>query len=238
MGSMSEKVPDRPQKKHNLVTRLWHWVNVATIVILFMSGLNIFNAHPRLYWGSDGFEVADAWYVTSRFPHWMTIPGYYSLADARLWHLLFAWVFALGLAFYLIVSLFNRHLIRDIHITRQEWKFSNLRSDLKQHLMLDFHSDGHKYNSIQKISYAVVIFILIPLMIFTGLAMSPAMNANWHWLTEIFGGRQSARSIHFIVAWALVAFFFVHVAMVILSGFFKQMSDMIFGGKIEPEKKQ
>ena len=235
---MSDKSPDRPQKKHNIVTRLWHWVNAITVIILFMSGLNIFNAHPRLYWGEYGSWDDAAWLAMSRFPQWMTIPGHYSLADARLWHLFFAWVFALGFTIYLIVSLLNRHIARDIHISRQEWKFSNLWSEFRQHLKLKFHQGAVKYNSIQKISYAAVIFLLIPLMIFTGIAMSPAMNANWHWLTEIFGGRQSARSIHFIVAWALVAFFFVHVAMVILSGFFRQMSGIIFGGKIEPEETQ
>jgi len=228
---MPEKAPCRPEKKHNLVTRIWHWLNAVTIIILFMSGLNIFNAHPRLYWGEYGFDPADAWFITSRFSHWMTIPGYYSLADARLWHLLFAWVFTIGLTIYLAVSLVNRHLYRDIHISRKEWRPRNLWADVKQHLKLNFSHSDKKYNSLQKISYAGVIFVLIPLMIFTGISMSPAMNANWPWLVDLFGGRQSARSIHFIVAWLLVAFFFVHVALVLLSGPVKQISDMIFGGR-------
>ena len=76
-----------------------------------------------------------------------------------------------------------------------------------------------------------MIFILIPLMIFTGITMSPAMNANWPWLLDIFGGRQSARSLHFIAAWGLFAFFVVHILLVLLSGPIGQMRDMILGGK-------
>ncbi len=221
--------------KHRLTTRLWHWVNAAAVIILFMSGLNIFNAHPRLYWGSYGSWGDPAWLQLERFSHWMTIPGYYSLADARMWHFFFAWVFAIGLLIFLFISLFNRHLQRDIHISRKEWRWSAIRGDITKHARLDFSHGDSKYNVLQKIAYASVLFLLIPLMIFTGLTMSPAMAANWPWLLDIFGGRQSARSIHFIVTWMLFAFFVGHILLVLLSGPARQLRDMITGGRKDAE---
>ena len=83
--------------RHTRATRLWHWVNAVAMAVLFFSGLNISNAHPRLYWGQAGFDPAAAWLTLPRFPPWMTIPGYYSLADARLWHFLAAWPFAVAM---------------------------------------------------------------------------------------------------------------------------------------------
>ena len=221
----------KTRPKHRLSTRLWHWINALALIVLFMSGLNIFNAHPRLYWGEAGFNPGEAWLILERFPHWLTIPGYYSLADARLWHLFFAWVLAVGLSLFLVISLVNKHLQRDIHITRPEWRVSSIKEDIAAHLKFDWSHGDRKYNVLQKITYALVIFILIPLMIFTGITMSPAMNANWPWLLDIFGGRQSARSLHFIAAWGLFAFFVVHILLVLLSGPIGQMRDMILGGK-------
>lgn len=133
----------------------------------------------------------------------------------------------------MIRSLFNRHLQKDLHITRAEWRPSHIWQDIKNHVRLRFHDDGtvNIYNSLQKFSYIGVIFILLPLMIFTGLAMSPAMDANWPFLTDIFGGRQSARSIHFIGMFLLVMFFIVHMVTLALAGPLKQTWAMITGGK-------
>lgn len=221
------------EKKHKLATRLWHWTNVVAIFILFMSGLNIFNAHPRLYWGRYGSWQDTPWLILERFPHWMTIPGYYSLADARLWHFFFAYIFAFGLLLFLIFSLINKHLQHDFHITRKEWRPKNIWHDVVEHLKLNFEHGGGKYNVLQKFAYAGVVFVMIPLMIFTGLTMSPTMDASWPWLLDIFGGRQSARSIHFIVAWGLFGFFVLHIVLVLLSKPLKQIHDMITGGRIE-----
>ncbi len=252
-------------KRHRLSTRIWHWVNAATLAILLMSGLMIFNAHPRLYWGQAGakpdaawFEIghkADAGYtrigaatintdgVLGRwqdatgatqkyaFPGWITIPSQYSLADARLWHFLFGFVLAFGLLAYMLRSLFNRHISADLHIRRAEWSPRHIWHDIKDHARLRFPTGAAslKYNILQKLSYIGVIFILLPLMIFTGLAMSPNMNAAFGWLIDIFGGRQSARSIHFISTFALVAFFIIHMIMVLLAGPINEMRSMITG---------
>ncbi len=99
--------------------------------------------------------------------------GHYNLADARLWHLLFAWPFAFGLLLFMLASLANRHFRRDLVTSRREWRWSAIRADIVQHLKLDFTHRGAKFNFLQKLAYGVVIFILLPLMIFTGLTMSP-----------------------------------------------------------------
>lgn len=220
--------------RHALTTRLWHWINLVCLAILFMSGLNIFNAHPRLYWGQKGSWGDAAWLSLPDFPGWMTIPGYYSLADARMWHFFFAWVFAVSLALYMIVSLVNRHVQRDIAMSRREWRPSTILDTIRSHLAFDFSEHGAGYNVLQKLSYIVVIFVLLPLMIGTGLTMSPAMAANWEWLLSIFGGRQSARSIHFITCWLLVGFFIVHVTLVLATGPIQQLRGMITGKRPEP----
>ena len=261
-------------KRHRLSTRVWHWVNALTLLVLLMSGLMIFNAHPRLYWGQYGANDDRAWLVIDdagntgfvelagvridttgvlgvwanaegkvqrrAFPYWITIPSGYDLQAARRWHLSFAWVLALALTAYMVRSLWNGHVKRDLHIHRREWSPKHIWHDIKDHARLRFPTGAaaRDYNILQKISYIGVIFILLPLIIFTGLTMSPAMNAAWPWLLDIFGGRQSARSIHFICTFALVAFFFVHIIMVVLAGPVNEVRSMITGryrlpGKIE-----
>ena len=253
-------------RRHRLSTRIWHWINAITLLVMLMSGLMIFNAHPHLYWGEYGANFDKSWLdigatnsgggilrigpihwdttgwlgvwtdqegVERRraFPWWATIPSNYSLADARLWHLAFAWPFALGLLFYLLWSLINGHLRRDIHITAREWRPAHIWHDIKEHARLRFPTGvaALRYNVLQKLAYASVLFVLIPLMIMTGLAMSPATDAWVPGLTEVLGGRQSARSIHFICAFGLVGFFFVHIAMVLLAGPFNEVRSMITG---------
>ena len=115
-------------KRHRLATRIWHWVNLLALAILFMSGLNISNAHRHLYWGQCGFDGRFAWADVPRFPGWATIPDYYSLAEARQWHLLFAWVLAIGLLLFMIASVVNRHFRKDIATSRKEWRWSAIRA--------------------------------------------------------------------------------------------------------------
>ncbi len=263
--------PDHPAqaealvRRHRLSTRLWHWLNVVAVFVMLQSGLMIFNAHPRLYWGKFGANPDHAWLEISNrgpigqlrigsltvettgflgtftdaqgqmqadaFPGWMTIPSYYSLADARLWHLAFAWVLAVGLAVYLLWSLANGHLRRDIHITRHEWSPRHLWRDIRAHAALRFPAGdaARRYSALQKLAYAGVLFGLLPLAIATGLAMSPALNAAMPGLLDLLGGRQSARSLHFLAAVGLVLFVLVHLVMVLLSGPLNQLRGMITG---------
>ena len=218
-------------KRHALSTRLWHWLNLLCVVVLFMSGLTISNAHRRLYWGDWGFEASQAWLMVPRFPDWMTIPGYYSLAVARDWHILMAWPFALGLLFMWIAMMINRHFKRDIVTKRREWRPSAIWRDVVEHLKLNFDHHERKYNFLQKLAYGLVLGVFLPMMIFTGISISPGMEPTFGWLVDLLGGRQSARSLHFIFAFAIAGFFIVHVLLVILSGPIRQMQDMITGGR-------
>ncbi|MBX7492927.1 cytochrome b/b6 domain-containing protein [Qipengyuania sp. 1NDW9] len=218
-------------KRHAATTRIWHWLNLVCVVVLFMSGLTISNAHRRLYWGDWGFSVEQAWLIVPRFPDWMTIPGYYSLAVARDWHILMAWPFALLLLFMWVAMLVNRHFSRDIATSRREWRPSAIRHDIVQHLKLNFEHEGGKYNFLQKLAYGLVLGVFLPMMIFTGIAISPGMEPTFGWLVDLLGGRQSARSLHFIFAFALFGFFVVHVVLVILAGPIGQIRDMITGGR-------
>ncbi|MGB3469785.1 MAG: cytochrome b/b6 domain-containing protein [Erythrobacter sp.] len=235
---MSKRPKPRPKPRHALSTRLWHWINAAALVVLFMSGLGISNAHRYLYWGNYGFDPADAWLSVIRFPAWATLPQRYNLAEARDWHSTGAWVFALALLGMWIAMLINRHFRRDIAAPLRKWSPASLLNEMRDHLKGRFEPDeaGAKYNTLQKLTYGVVLGVLLPLMIFTGLAISPGFEPAAPWLVEVLGGRQSARSLHFICSWALFAFFVVHIIMVLLSGPIKQTWSMIAGGKAPDAK--
>jgi Ni/Fe-hydrogenase b-type cytochrome subunit len=217
-------------KRHALSTRLWHWLNALSLAVLFMSGLNISNAHRHLYWGQWGFDPDAAWLHVVRFPGWATIPGYYSLAIARDWHVLFAWVFAVSLLLFMLAALLNGHFRRDIATRWREWRPAAVWGDVRAHLRGQFDHASGKYNFLQRAAYGVVLFVLLPAMIVSGMAISPGMDAAWPFLTDLFGGRQSARSIHFIIAWALFAFFVLHVVLVLLNKPGKNVAEMIGGG--------
>lgn len=218
-------------KRHTLATRLWHWINALAFVVLFMSGLNISNAHRYLYWGDYGFDPADAWLAVIRFPAWATIPQRYDLAEARDWHNLSAWVFALGLLGMWIASLINRHFRKDIATSPRDWSPRRWLEVVKGHLNgVKEHASG--YNALQKIAYGLVLGVLLPLMVFTGLAISPGFEPAAPWLVDLLGGRQSARSLHFIAAWSLFAFAVGHVALAAAKSQRPQLKAM-FTGRVE-----
>lgn len=226
-------------KRHRLSTRLWHWLNVICLAVLFMSGLGIFNAHPRLYWGQYGANFDAPWLELARFPGWITLPGSYNLAMSRHWHLAFAPVFAFALLFYMIWSLLNGHFRRDLAFSKGELAPAHVWHDIREHARLRFPTGAAalRYNVLQKGAYNKLLFLILPVLILSGLTMSPGMNAAWPWLVDLFGGRQSARSIHFIAAWAMVAFFLVHIAMVILAGPVNELRSMISGWYRLPQEK-
>lgn len=252
-------------RRHRLSTRLWHWINAFTVFAMLMSGLMIFNAHPRLYWGQYGANSDRAWLIigaagdrgllvigdrkfettgmlglwtdpagrTQRraFPWWATIPSSYSLADARLWHFFFAWVLVVTGLVHGLVSFANRHIQRDLLPRWAELHPRHIWRDISEHARLRFPRGAAalRYNILQKLAYLSVIFILLPLIILTGLTMSPGVNAAWPWLVDLFGGRQSARSVHFLCAFAFVLFILIHLLMVVLSGPFNELRSMITG---------
>jgi thiosulfate reductase cytochrome b subunit len=216
---------------------LWHWVNAVAIFVLIGSGLGISNAHPRLYWGHYGANFDHSWWQSPRFPGWITIPMNYNLAISRRWHLFFALVLAFSLLAYMIVSLLNRHFSRDLRVRRADVTPAHLAADAKAHLALRFHDpeNPRAYNVFQKLSYVAIVFIALPLAILTGLALSPAMVAAWPWLLDLFGGRQSARSIHFLTMIAITGFTVVHLALVILAGPINEVRSMLTGKWRVPE---
>ena len=254
--------------RHALAVRIMHWINVLAATILFMSGLNIFSAHPALYWGKSSytgsgpvFQVtshetdedeivgvtrlfsrefvttgvlgasggADGATVARTFPSWITLPADRWLSMARRWHFFFAWVFVINGLCYLAYSITSRHLSRDLAPTVADWR--SIGRSFVDHLRFR-HPTGEaakRYNVLQKLAYLGVIFVLLPLLVLMGFAMSPWLDSIVPGWVDLFGGRQSARTIHFIVAWLLVAFVFIHVFEAIVSGFFNHMRSMITG---------
>ena len=246
--------------RHPLSRRINHWVNVVTVIILLMTGLNIFNAHPALYWGVFGSEL-DTPVLAMRgesgkgtlhigshtinttgvlgwsdghamgFPGWATIPSYRDLAAARNWHLFLAWVLILnGLAYYLF-GLRNRHLKTDILPNARDLAPSNVAHDVVDHVKFKFPKgrDSNRYHVLQKIAYSSLAFIFLPGMIITGLCLSPGASAVLPGIVDLLGGRQSARTLHFVFMSLTAGFIFVHVALVLLAGFLNQMRAMITG---------
>ena len=254
--------------RHSVLTRLTHWINAICLGFLLLSGLQIFNAWPSLYWGQYGADgdpsflsigasreqgqlrgvlrVGDATVPTTSvlgvsrvdgqpaeraFPAWLTLPSFQDLAAGRRWHFFFAWGFAINGAVYLLYSLLSGHLRRDLVPRRAELAPRHLWHEIVAHARLRFPKgeEARRYNVLQKLSYASVAVILLPLMVLTGLTMSPGMNAVAPFLLDLFGGRQSARAIHFITASLVVLFVLVHLAMVLLSGVWNNLRSMITG---------
>lgn len=242
------RVGTRPAivRKHRLSTRLWHWINALIVFVMLGSGFMILNAHPHLYWGQFGANMDRPWFRVAwvfeggRIPGWLTIPSTYNLALARRWHLTFALFMGFALLAYMIVSLANRHFRRDLNVTRAELSRRHLAHDIHEHLALRFHDPARPgaYNILQKLTYIAVLFVLLPLAILTGLTMAPGINAAAPWMLDLFGGRQSARSLHFIVSIAIAAFTVLHVALVILAGPVNEVRSMITGNWRSPREER
>jgi thiosulfate reductase cytochrome b subunit len=163
------------------------------------------------------------------FPAWATIPGPQWLSMARRWHFFFAWIFVLNGAAFILYSVFSRHLARDLAPTATDW--CAIGRSIKDHLLLRHpHGEAEKhYNVLQKLAYLIVIFGLLPLIVLTGWSMSPRLDTFVPGWIDLFGGRQSGRTIHFVLAWLLVAFVLIHVFEAIISGFWNNLRSMITG---------
>ncbi|UYO01097.1 MAG: cytochrome b/b6 domain-containing protein [Devosia sp.] len=173
--------------------------------------------------GMSGPEASPTY---TAFPGAVTIPSFRDLASGRVVHFFFGWIFVGALFVWFLASFINGHLRRDIVPKGQDVR--GLPGDIVDHARFRFHH-GRVYSPLQKLSYFVVFFILFPLIILTGLTMSPGMDAAWPWLLDVFGGRQTARTIHFVVMVLLVLFFVVHIIMVLLAGPLNELRSMITG---------
>jgi thiosulfate reductase cytochrome b subunit len=251
--------------RHRLPVRVMHWINVACMAILLGSGLNIFNAHPTLYWGHDSVtgtpwlsirgentpqgpvgktRLGSTDFVTTGvlgvskvngettargFPSWVTIPGPQWLAMARHWHLFFAWLFVVNGVAYVLYTIFSRHLVKDLVPTRGE--LGNIGRSIVDHIKFK-HPTGAaatRYNVLQSLTYLIVVFVLLPLIVFAGMALSPRIDTVFTGWVDLLGGRQSARSLHFLAAAGLLLFVFIHVFEVIVAGVWNEMRSMITG---------
>jgi thiosulfate reductase cytochrome b subunit len=223
--------------RHSLATRILHWVNALCVFLVLMSGLQILNAHPRLYWGQYGANTDQAFIQFplgpggKAFPPWITIPGWQDLASGRRWHFFFAWILVGNSTLYLLVSCARGHVRRDLLPARSELSGRHIARELWNHLRLKFPAGeaARRYNTLQKLTYLGVIFMLAPMMLLTGLTLSPGMDAAVPWLVDLFGGRQSARTLHFLTAMLIAAFIIVHLLMVLLAGPVNELRSMITG---------
>jgi len=252
-----------------LPVRIWHWINALSIFVMLMSGMMIFNAHPRLYWGHYGANLDFAWLeighhgtsgflslwgfeipttgvlgyaqgTAEAFPPLVTIPSSYNISGARQWHFFFAWMLVLSAVAFQIYAIISGHLRRDLALKREERSIKHLWNDIKEHARLRFPTGeaARAYNPLQKIAYLGVLFVLIPVVILTGLTMSPTIDAAWPWLVTAFGGRPSARSIHFLCALGFAGFIAVHLLAVLLAGPFNELRSIITGWYRLPQEKR
>jgi thiosulfate reductase cytochrome b subunit len=253
--------------RHPLLVRLTHWLNVVCLTVLLLSGLQIFNAHPALYWGEQSHFDQPLFAITAQesasgelvgrtslfgrsvettgflgvssgaggarvargFPAWLTLPSGQDLASGRRWHFLFAWAFVLNGAAYLGYALLSGHAWHRLRPTGEHLR--GMRGTIGEHLRFHFLKceEAHHYNVLQKLTYLAIIFLVLPIVVLTGLTMSPGMNAALPELVTVFGGRQSARTIHFLTAGTIVLFVLMHVGLVLVSGFWNAMRSMITG---------
>jgi len=259
--SASAPVAERVYR-HRLPVRISHWLNVPILIILIMSGLQIFNAHPALYWGdrsdrdqsllsirpvkAENGEIRGITTILGHqfdttgvlgysngsrhaFPAWATVTSAKFLAMGRQWHLFFAWLLVINGLFFTAYALISRHVTRDLAPTGKDLR--GIGKAVKDHLVFRHPTgeEARRYNVLQKLAYVGVLFVVAPLIILTGLTMSPTIDTAFPWLLTIFGGRQAARTIHFIACFTFVGFIVIHVVEVILTGFFNNIRSMVTG---------
>jgi DMSO/TMAO reductase YedYZ molybdopterin-dependent catalytic subunit/thiosulfate reductase cytochrome b subunit len=227
--------------------RAIHYLNIVFLSLIIRSGIEILSAHPKLYWKDDAMPGSEwirftkkklpkdeLW--TSRdeeesFSSWIAMPGHQNLGLGRHWHFLTdaLWVLS-GLIYVILLFVTNewRRLIPTTWAVFPE-AWHDLLLYFTGHIVLD-----PKYNALQMLTYSSVVFILAPLAILTGLAMSPAIAGRFPWYIRIFGGRQSARSLHFIILLAFILFTIIHTIMVFLHGFSRELGAIVLGETQNP----
>jgi thiosulfate reductase cytochrome b subunit len=179
--------------------------------------------------GMLGASSEDGQISQRGFPSWITIPSYLDLATGRRWHFFFAWLLVLNGLIYLAWGCASRHFGRDLLPSRVE--LGHIAREVLEHLRLRFPrgAAAKRYNVLQQLTYLLVVFVLFPLMILTGLTMSPGIDSAVPQLLTLFGGRQTARLLHFVTASGLVLFVIVHLVMVLVSGVWNNLRSMITG---------
>lgn len=237
MDNASISELDRPAARtstvvHSYNVRICHWINVVACVYLLWSGVHIFLDFPELYWGHTGYRGYPAAF---RLADWGLSWDEAGRIGDRRWgrnyHFTFAWVFLINGAVYVGWNLYSRHFRNHMLPARDELSGAHVRTELRDHLRWRSRAglSNDPYGTLQKTSYLILIFVFVPLMILTGIAQSPGFSAAMPWLLDMFGGRQSARTLHTMGTVALVLFVVVHVLEIALAGFISKVRSMITG---------
>jgi len=235
--AVSQLEETQSTRRHSAVVRVTHWLTFVAFVALVVTGFEIVISHPRFYWGEVGNVNTRPLFVIPIPASRDTVPtGYrYVMPDQNGWsrylHFEAAWVVLLAGLVYGIYGLGSGHFRKNLVPARDDWTWRAYRNRIARYLRRERPdcAEANTYNVLQRTAYLVVIVFLFPLIIWTGLAMSPSFTSAFPATAELLGGRQSARTIHFFVTWLLLLFLFVHVAMVALSGFWTRVRGMITG---------
>jgi thiosulfate reductase cytochrome b subunit len=228
--------------RHSFLVRVTHWLTAISFLALLVTGVEILISHPRFYWGETGNIHTRALFTLPIPASRVSVPtGYgYVLPDQNGWsrylHFQSAWLLVGTGLLYVAFGLFKGHFRRNLLPVRSDRSLRALAMSVAKHFRFSRPSDEEtcSYNVLQRLSYLFVIFVLCPLVIWTGLAMSPAVASAIPAAVAVLGGQQSARTMHFFISGFLVLFLFVHVLMVFLTGFRNRMRAMITGRATEP----
>ena len=236
-GSAAGAPAKKLESRHSLLVRVTHWIATLCFFALLLSGAEIVTSHPRFYWGETGNVQTRPWLQLPIPSSRALVPtGYgYVLPDQNGWsralHFQSAWVVVLTGLWYAAAGLFTGHFRKDLFPAKSDLSWRRLWTECKR--LLRFKRPGEReawsYNLLQKLAYLSVIFVLFPLVIWTGLALSPAFGSAFPASVHLLGGRQSARTLHFLVSLLLLLFLVVHVAMVWFAGFWSRTGAMITG---------
>jgi thiosulfate reductase cytochrome b subunit len=253
MTQSAEKAPGR----HSSWVRATHWIITLSFLILAYTGVMILMVHPRLYWGEAGNDLVDPWIeipISRNYQHggWKDQTAFqgldnsvlsasrtYEIFNQNSWgrslHFLAGWVLVLIGLIYLLSGILTNHFRRNFIPHRTELGPGPYWREIKDHLRMRIRpaTGGPDYGVLQKTSYLAIVFLILPLMFLTGITMSPAVTSSFPFLLDVFGGHQSARTIHFIAFAGLLTFMIVHIVMVVKSGFRTQMRSMTLGRKHE-----
>src|SRR5262245_35556456 len=217
---------------HSYNVRICHWINVVACVYLLWSGVHIFLDFPELYWGHTGYRGYPAAF---RLADWGLSWDEAGKIGDRRWgrnyHFTVAWVFLINGFVYVAWNLYSTHFRSRMLPARDEWALANMSRELLDHVpgRSRRRAPAEGYGTLQKTSYLILIFVYVPLMILTGIAQSPGFTAAMPWLLDLFGGRQSALTLHTVGTVALVLFVVVHLVEVAAAGFFTKVRSMITG---------
>jgi thiosulfate reductase cytochrome b subunit len=237
-SAVPTSVPDKTvPSRHSALVRITHWITTLCFLALLVSGAEIVISHPRFYWGEVGNDLTSTLFRLHIPASRRLVPtGYgYVLPDANGWsrylHFQSAWLVVFTGLLYTIFGFLTGHFRKNLLPGRADLSWRALSRSIAAHLRFQRPSEAEawSYNVLQRLSYLFVIFVLFPLVIWTGLAMSPAFVSAFPATVNVLGGQQSARTLHFFVSLALVLFLLVHVGMVWFAGFWSRMQAMITG---------